>query len=180
MVRLTRTRIPGALRKRCYTGTSVSLLSCHAIFRHVFQTRMKWSTADIIDLEYFLAADREKDERELRQRDETIYVRDVKPCLDDASLGRDNKNDNRAKIRCWLEARRAAEQQSAPMPGEFYRMSFRSLFWIAAVVGCLFGGGLALSLFRWYGDRPINVTWFFAETVLVQVAILCAVLFFLV
>ena len=138
---------------------------------------MKWSTADIIDLEYFLAVDREKNERDLRQRDETLYVRDVKPCLDAASLGHD---DNRAKLRCWLEARRAAEQQSAPTPGEFYRMSFRWLLWIAAVVGCLLGSGLAVSLFRWYGDRPINVTWFFAHTVLVQFALLCAVLFLLV
>lgn len=142
----------------------------------------KWQTADVIDLEYFFAADQQKAERELRRRDQEIYVAQVKPCLDALpSLG---KNETRAKLHCWLIARRAAQQQESPgelasTPGEFYQIALRSLLWISGAIGLLIGGGLALSLFRWYADRPINVTWFFAETVLVQLVVLCIVLLLL-
>jgi hypothetical protein len=142
----------------------------------------KWQTADVIDLEYFFAADQEQDERELRRRDQEIYVRQVKPCLE--AVPAPGRNETRAKLHCWLAARRAIEQQKstgevAGTPGEFYQIAMRSLLWISCALGLLIGGGLVLSLFRWYADRPINVTWFFAETVLVQLVVLCAVLLLL-
>src|SRR5438067_411684 len=111
---------------------------------------MQWETADVIDLEYFFAADQTKNESELRERDRKIFTDFVKPAL--AALD-PHHVDDRAKIRCWLEQRRATEPQGAPTPGECYRISFTSLLWIAGIAGLLFGSGLAASLFRWYGDR---------------------------
>lgn len=137
---------------------------------------MKWRTDDVIDLEYFLAEDAEKDESQLRARDEKIRADFLPRCLGAHFPGR---ADARAKIRCWLERRREIEwekSQAAATPGEIFRQSSAALRWLAGVLGCLVGGGLALSIFRWYGDRPINVTWFFAETVLVQIVVLCGAL----
>lgn len=137
---------------------------------------MKWRTEDVVDLEYFLADDAGKDEAQTHERDAKISSEFLPRCLGTHFAG---GTDPRAKIRCWLERRREIEWEQSDAiatPGEIFRQSNIALRWLAGVLGCMIGGGLAISIFRWYDDRPINVTWFFAETVLVQLAVLCVIL----
>lgn len=140
---------------------------------------MNWRTEDVVDLEAFLIEDRGKTDAELRVRDGAIRAGFLPECLGAQSAGAAGA---REKIRCWLERRRELAREEMPdgaLPGEIFHQSEAALRWLAGALGCCIGGSLALSIFRWHGGQAIDASWFFAETVLVQLALLAGALLFL-
>ncbi|MBN1140577.1 MAG: DUF2868 domain-containing protein [Deltaproteobacteria bacterium] len=129
---------------------------------------MKWSINDLIDLEYFILGDDESDQQDLIRRDRAIYL-----ALNDATR---NSRSRPLLIRHWLQVRRRSETgekpENYPLPGTVFRETRRLLTWGALLVGFCSGAGLALSLLRYQGVRPVNVSDYVATLIGIQIALL--------
>jgi hypothetical protein len=134
-----------------------------------------WRYTDLIDLEYFFQTDDLGEDETARRaaalRDRDIYLRDIRPRIEaSGTLSR------RQMIRAWLERRRAAlrsEDDGAPAtPGETFAEIYRLLVLAAVVFGIASGGGLAFSLLRYAGARPVNVSVYLSLLVGTQVLII--------
>ena len=119
-----------------------------------------WRFKDLIDLEYFFHEDDEAGDDPARsaaaRRDRDIYIRHILPRLaPGAPLSR------RQLIREWLTLRRASLTPGTPeavLPGEVFGEIYRLTALAAVTAGVISGGGLALSLLRYAGSRPVNVS----------------------
>ena len=118
-----------------------------------------WRYKDLIDLEYFFHVDEPVDEsarKNAERRDREIYIRHILPRLAPGTSA-----PRRWIIREWLERRRASLKYEAPealLPGEAYDEMYRLLALAAIIFGVMSGGGLAFSLLRYAGTRPVNVS----------------------
>ena len=121
-----------------------------------------WKLADVIDLEYLLAADEGVPPEELRARDRAIAEGELATSADE--------NDRRRLLRQWLEARR--RRLGAELPGRHFTAGWELVLMLAMLGGVVLGGGLTASLLHYHGREPLNAPLFFAATAGVQLLLL--------
>ncbi len=73
-------------------------------------------------------------------------------------------------FKAWLEARR--EEHVGTLPGQGIAAGWRMLGVLSAVLGVFVGGSVTAGLLHYRGAEPVNVTWFLAVTVGVQLGLL--------
>lgn len=121
----------------------------------------QWSLKDLIDLELLMDADRETDEESLARRDRALALQEgllppkaAGPCL-----------------HRWLQERRAVDMPSGS-PGDQGTRALKILALLLTFFGMVSGGSAAVSLLRYSGSAPINVSWFIVVMILSQVLLL--------
>lgn len=126
-----------------------------------------WAVADLVDLEYFLAADEDADPSALIQRDRELFR---------AHLAGEPPSSRRQLLRRWLDLRRdgARAEQAAPLPGDVVAALLRPFTLLLLVLGGLGGAALAWGVLSYAGTRPINL--FAALALLVAVPFFFALL----
>ncbi len=128
-----------------------------------------WTIADLLDFEYLLAVESQADDAASRARDRALFAEKISPLLQP-----DESHDRRAIFRHWIDARRAAAPNA--LPGPHFAAAWQSLTILAAVGGLAVGISLTAGLLHYKGDEPVNVAWFFAWTVGLQIALLTGAL----
>ncbi|RKT46744.1 DUF2868 domain-containing protein [Thiocapsa rosea] len=133
-----------------------------------------WTVADLIDFEYYLNAD----ESELREhpsarktfaeRDRSLYLDAIAPEIGDQPPH--TPAHRRFSLRRWLAARRNAEppEMRGILPGAAFGSAERLVTLLLAVVGFIFGIGVASTLLSYDGTRPVSVSWYLFLLVIVQ------------
>jgi hypothetical protein len=132
-----------------------------------------WTYAEIFDLEYFLARDRDMDQTVLHERDRQIYLtvsNDMQPApapTQPAEL-----------IRLWLDHMGKTKTSDPPdrSVGRSIVESLRSLSYLLLLVGLIFGLVAALSFLSYGGTTPVNVLHFLFLFVFSQLALLAIVM----
>jgi len=122
--------------------------------------KITWRFKDLIDLEYFLHADELDGDESTRKtaalRDREIHTRHILP-----RIAPGEPLPRRRLILEWLEQRRDALKSDTPeafLPGEAFTEIFRLTVLATIVFAIMSGGGLAFSLLRYAGTRPVNVS----------------------
>ncbi|MBU0970367.1 MAG: DUF2868 domain-containing protein [Proteobacteria bacterium] len=133
---------------------------------------------DIIDLDYLLSVDDQRESGEEREttlaRDREIFHQMDSPDMDDTRL-----------LFSWLEYRRlvffheAQEKTRAILPGALFASLYRWSVYGLLIAGLLSGICLAYSFLAYHGTRPVNVTLFFVVFILLQVLLSGLTLFML-
>jgi hypothetical protein len=134
--------------------------------------KIPWRISDLIDLEYFLHTDANRDDpydpESRHRRDRAIYRQTILPVLNSTDSA-----SRRTLLKLWLDHRRmaAAEDPDDQMvlPGAVFSEVFKLMGYGAAVAGSCTGFALATSLLGYSGTRPVNVSVFFSLLVLLQV-----------
>ena len=139
--------------------------------------KKQWRIADIIDLEYFLALDRDAGEGGLKQRDRRIYREVVQPRMQAAPHTLTGSH-RPAMIREWLEARRTREKTTPDtlLPGRAFEDAYALFVFLFAVMGLSIGAGAAFSFLTYTGKEPLNVSVFLGLIVAAQVLMLAFML----
>ena len=143
------------------------------------EPRPSWQLADLIDYEFFLDAD-ERQATDLHARDRQIYREEIAPALSAATAGGPvGREERRAILRRWTDARRrqlktaAADPDEMLFPGEAFAQVRGGVAATLAVVGLLIGWAAATAALSYSaGAEPINAFVFFVEFALAQVLIL--------
>ena len=133
----------------------------------------RWRIEDVLDLEYFLHADKESgcDKETLKQRDRSIFNKIKANFTGKGDLDHDNTPEaRRYLIKNWLEARRE-KSNNKELPGGLFHSTLRLLKWALAVLGAFSGVGLALSLLQYDGKMPINIAFYGGLLIVLQFAI---------
>ena len=126
-----------------------------------------WTIPSLIDFECLLAEDASADEERLRTRDREIFLRDIQPALAPES------HPKRSGIfQAWLKARLAKSGDLTP--GEQITAGWQTVVMLGGIVGFLMGGSVTAALLHYDGSKPVNVSWFLACTVGVQMIIFAA------
>ena len=107
-----------------------------------------WTYTDLIDLEYFLAGDREIPQADLHHRDRQLYLG-----LPEES----QKGQSKWLIHHWLQERRSQEYPRAKSPGQAMVEMFRSFSIVVAICGAVIGLTSGLTFFTYSGTTPVNV-----------------------
>lgn len=123
----------------------------------------QWNTAELLDLEFFLAADEGEDIDQLAARDREIWLK-LPATVKESGTGK--------LLRSWLNSRRQTENTTA-LPGALWRELFFLFAAVIMLLGLSSGGGIAFSFLAYSGAEPINVAAYFAIFVLLQLALLC-------
>ncbi|HEY3898875.1 MAG TPA: DUF2868 domain-containing protein [Chthoniobacter sp.] len=122
-----------------------------------------WNLDDVLDFEWMLARDRSAGDEELQKRDYTIRRKIVTASPEIA-------RDRRAMLHAWLQARR--EETPTSLPGDCFNSGWQTLVTIAGLVGLGLGGSVTVGLLHYRTGEPVNVSWFLALTVGVQMLVL--------
>lgn len=124
-----------------------------------------WEIADLIDFEYLLAGEADiTDETTSRPADERFQT-NMLPTLQAAG------NMSRpAVFRSWLDVQRDIDGQQ--LPGEHWKTASHWLVALTIFAGAGLGGSLTATLLLYHGDVPVNVPWFLACTLGVQMLLL--------
>jgi len=136
--------------------------------------KAKWQIGDLIDLEYFLARDGEREEVDVDNRDRRIFLEQVQPALE--KIGGPRPPRRRDVLLLWLHARRGTVGK--PMgtegmsPGHLYNDVFRLFLTVALFAGGGTGAGLAFSVLRYNGKDPVNISVYLGLFVLLQIGLL--------
>lgn len=130
-----------------------------------------WTIPDLIDLEFFLSRDGEKDDSSVVKRDRRIYLLAVEPRIPPETVP--TGEFRRRAIRIWLEERRKLFHQrrgrEAALPGDAFTESRSILAVIIAVAGLFAGAGVAMSLLVYTGKEPVNVSVYLGVLVILQI-----------
>ncbi len=138
---------------------------------------------DIIDLDYLLSLDDQRDSGEEKEktlaRDREIFIQ-----LDQA--GPDHTGlDDTSLLFSWLEYRRlvffheAGEKTGAMLPGRAFSSLYRWIVYVLVITGFLSGVSMAYSFLAYHGTRPVNVTIFFAVFIFFHALLFLLTLFLL-
>ncbi len=138
---------------------------------------------DIIDLDYLLSLDDQRDSVEEKEktlaRDREIFTQLDQTGLDAGDM------EAPALLFSWLEYRRlvffheAGEGPSALLPGRVFSSLYRWIVYVLVITGVLSGISMAYSFLAYHGTRPINVTIFFAVFIFFHVLLFFLTLFVL-
>ena len=141
-----------------------------------------WSLGDVVDLEYFVAMDDDRNPADLARRDRDLFVNRI--CAGgDSSAGtgtslhvpcgaQTTDLPARGLIHRWLQLRRETSVPSPLLPGVLFQDTLSLLFRLAILAGGMTGFGLVGSFFTYTGARPLNVSWFLYLTLLVPLVFL--------
>lgn len=127
--------------------------------------KIRWTLADLLDLEYFLGRDeqvlRRDGEQALGRRDRVIYLARIAP-----KLKKTRALAPQELLHLWLRVRQHSlggnetRQQEEILPGGVWRELARLLGWLALLFGALSGLGLAAAFLAYTGRAPLNVSAF--------------------
>ena len=144
---------------------------------------------DIIDLDYLLSLDDQRDSAEEKEetlaRDREIFTQLDQAGQDKTGLDPGGVTDT-ALLFSWLEYRRlvffheAGEGPRALLPGKVFSSLYRWIVYVLVILGFLSGISMAYSFLAYHGTRPINVTIFFAVFIFFHVLLFFLTLFALV
>ncbi len=115
-----------------------------------------WKIADLVDFEFLLAAGSDAEETHWRGR------------LPDVPPG-DEAGGRRRLFKAWVHLRRS--EGGSPLPGESVAAGWRTLLTLALLAGLALGGSVTAGLLRYYSGAPVNVSWFLACTLGVQMLV---------
>jgi hypothetical protein len=151
---------------------------------------------DIIDLDYLLSLDDQRDSAEEKEetlaRDREIFTQLDQAGLGQVGLDQDGQDQtgldpggvtDTALLFSWLEYRRlvffheAGEGPSALLPGRVFSSLYRWIVYVLVIIGFLSGISMAYSFLAYHGTRPINVTIFFAVFIFFHVLLFSLTLF---
>ena len=118
-----------------------------------------WKIADLIDFEYLLAAGPDAGETRWRGR------------LPDVPPG-DDVGGRRRLFKAWVQLRRG--ESAEPLPGENVAAGWRGLLTLALLAGLALGASVTAGLLHYRSAEPVNVSWFLACTLGVQMLVLAA------
>ncbi len=141
--------------------------------------RQQWSSADLLDLEYFLSRDQElvggAAEGRLAERDRAIYLQIKDSCQQNAP-----SIDRGSLLHQWLARRRLDFYQKntdgVVLPGRLFQELIRISAWGLFLLALIAGWGMAQLLLRYSGTTPINVSTFLGLFVGTQFFLLFALL----
>lgn len=138
---------------------------------------------DIIDLDYLLSLDDQRDSVEEKEktltRDREIFTQLDQTGPDAGDM------EAPSLLFSWLEYRRlvffheAGEGTRALLPGRVFSSLYRWIVYVLVITGVLSGISLAYSFLAYHGTRPINVTIFFAMFIFFHVLLFSLTLFVL-
>ena len=114
-----------------------------------------WKIADLIDFECLLAGDMGAEETRWRGR---------LPVAGQDVAGR------RRLFKAWLDLRRG--EAGEPLPGGSVAGGWGTVLLLGLLAGTAFGASVTGALLHYKGDEPVNVSWFLACTVGVQMLVL--------
>lgn len=120
-----------------------------------------WTIADVVDFEIHLADDRD-----------SSMDRPAQPSLPPSTdaLPSDPQARRRTLLWRWLNQRRAAA--SSPSPGALITGAWRLLLGLGLLTGGMLGAGVSAGLMHYRGQEPVNVSWFLACTLGLQLVFL--------
>jgi hypothetical protein len=127
-----------------------------------------WNLDDLLDFEWMLARDRSAGDEELQKRDYAIRRKIAEHSPEIA-------RDRRAMFHAWLDAQRE-EMMTTSLPGDCFNSGWQTLVTIAGLVGLGLGGSVVAGLLHYHTAEPVNVSWFLALTVGVQMLVLIVAL----
>ncbi len=131
-----------------------------------------WTISDLIDLEYFVGAERETGGED-PGFDRSVYLSYADQ---QGEAPRDDARGRRDLIRYWLGKRREREAgvqtEGAPLPGAAFSEAVRIAKILLAALAMIFGAGLAWSLLSYTGREPVNVFTFLWVLVVPQMGLL--------
>lgn len=125
-------------------------------------TGKQWSTAELLDLEFFLAGDEGEDIDRLAARDREIWL-GLPASVKEGRAG--------GLLRGWLEHHKKQEKDTA-LPGALWQELLVLFAAAIMLAGLSSGGGLAFSLLAYSGAEPVNVAAYFTIFVLLQLALI--------
>lgn len=128
---------------------------------------LPWKIADVIDFEYLLAKEASGEDEMASSRTREIFQTKVLPALREAGTV-----SMPVVFRSWLEVQRDAVGQQ--LPGEHFRTAWQTLLVLSILTGFGVGGSITGALLFYRGDVPVNVPWFLACTLGVQLLVLIA------
>ncbi len=138
---------------------------------------------DIIDLDYLLSLDDQRDsakeKEEILTRDREIFTQ-----LEQGGQNPVDMDDN-SLLFSWLEYRKlvffhgAGEKTRAVLPGEVFTCLYSWLIYLLVATGFLSGISMAYSFLAYHGTRPVNVTIFFAVFIFFHLLLFILTLFML-
>jgi hypothetical protein len=146
---------------------------------------------DIIDLDYLLSLDDQRDSAQEKEktlaRDREIFTQLDQVDLDQADLDKTGLDPGVVTdtdlLFSWLEYRRlvffheAGEGTRALLPGRVFSSLYRWIVYVLVILGFLSGISMAYSFLAYHGTRPINVTIFFAVFIFFHVLLFSLTLF---
>ena len=118
-----------------------------------------WKIADLIDFECLLAGETGAEETRWRGR------------LPDVPPG-DDAEGRRRLFKAWLYLRRG--ESGEPLPGQSVAGGWGTLLMLGLLAGTALGASVTGALLHYKGSEPVNVSWFLACTVGVQMLVLAA------
>jgi len=143
---------------------------------------------DIIDLDYLLSLDDQRDSGEEKEktlaRDREIFIQLDQSGLDHKGPDRTDMDDT-SLLFSWLEYRRlvffheAGEKTRAILPGRAFSSLYRWIVYVLVITGFLSGVSMAYSFLAYHGTRPVNVTIFFAFFIFFHLLLFILTLFML-
>ncbi len=116
-----------------------------------------WKIADIIDFECLLAGETGAEETRWRGR------------LPDVLPG-DDAEGRRRLFKAWLYLCRSETGES--LPGESVTAGWGTVLLLSLLAGLVLGVSVTAALLHYKGDEPVNVSWFLACTLGVQMLVL--------
>ena len=135
-------------------------------------SKVSWKISDILDLEFFLDQDRQRDSRDgeapLVQRDRTLYTEKIFPQAGESA-------QPRVLVKKWVQVRKEdflANDDEQILPGKIWQDLFRGAKGIALGIGILSGISVTIPFLVYSGQAPVNVTGYFALFVLLQFLLL--------
>ncbi len=131
-------------------------------------TGTNWSLEDVIDFEYAVRLESRDSPERIAQRDEAVL----------ASIKSGQKN--RAILKAWLETIRADLFSPLWQPGSAFRAASAVANRAIDAISLIAGATLAVSLLRYHGTEPVNVSAFIGIFIILQFALaLSSVVLFL-
>ena len=125
-----------------------------------------WKYEDIIDLEFFLQAQRTVPEHELHQRDRAIFL--------NRPSQKATESESADLIYEWLRSRRAELHNAERTPGPIIVTSLKMISFLFATASLIFGFISGFTFFSYSGTTPVNVFHFLFLFVFPQLLLLCA------
>lgn len=131
----------------------------------VKKTEGHWSSADAVDLEYFLmhASSSENRDESAQQARHWFQQHVSEHAVEEHAEFPDPK-----VLKAWLKHQKKQHKGGTPLPGESWQWLIGMLFWLLLFAGFLAGAGVTASLLDYDGAQPVNVAMFLCLLVGVQ------------
>lgn len=128
-------------------------------------TGQSWTTEDLIDFESLLLAESSNGDDAATRRAVESFQAEVLPAIQ--ASGPPSRRD---VFRAWLQFQR--QRGGQPLPGEYWKSAWQASIVLNIVAGAVLGGSVTAALLFYRGEVPVNVPWFLACTVGIQLLIL--------